>query len=766
MRARLLVIACALLVLLGALPVGALSEPPGREPIASMLQGPPMSDRWFAPSATAPWTADTRLRSGHGWLLLPVKQMQAGTPREWVLLHVPARGGDAGGVGSTAGDTPGAGPGTLKVAGRFTAQAQGLAAWENRVYLTFSPELMSARAVRETATSSGSTPDADSRAGSSDPSAGPRSDDAPEPAPGSRESSVMARRVVSVSAVQTIAGTWDHVPLGGAEARPPLEGQGILASFVGSEAGPLALMEPDPYPLGPDVAQARPWRLRALVGDGPEWVELSLPRVTDFEPARATQTSGAAGATRARLLAVREGAMLLIQRHPDAPVHVWRAPLDAVRLGEPSVKEGTRGVPMPLDWRRVGEIAPRVLGRDDAMIVPLCVIDGQIVALTIDLRASGPGPSTSAAAGAAGTAGASEPHASAVFVRLGLASSPNAGKDGAAGAAIASVPLLDDFGSDAGGTAPGTAGTQPKPARAGTDRASAASATLRDLEVGLVGLDGLARAVAAWPRIEAIEPALAPRSGTADGASAGGQAPNANPSTATPTTLPMATRVGVAELSIWDGARAYAGVAKRESLLTARDIQVLAFVLGAVMLAVVAFVLRSDSTQALALPTGVALCPPSQRAAAALLDAALPVLAASLLHSVSPAGLVTVKVIASGRLDVWYPMLTAWALCIANATLCQWLFGKTLGMRILGCEVLGMHKDANATQIEGAKFGTVIIGRPTLWQATLRNVIAWGIPPLGLLMLVDANWRHAGDLLAGTVVVTAPEDDDETQEPL
>jgi hypothetical protein len=48
-----------------------------------------------------------------------------------------------------------------------------------------------------------------------------------------------------------------------------------------------------------------------------------------------------------------------------------------------------------------------------------------------------------------------------------------------------------------------------------------------------------------------------------------------------------------------------------------------------------------------------------------------------------------------------------------------------------------------------------MIGRPTLVQALVRNAVRWLAPPLAALVLFDPNWRHPGDVLSRTVVLTA-----------
>ncbi len=255
-----------------------------------------------------------------------------------------------------------------------------------------------------------------------------------------------------------------------------------------------------------------------------------------------------------------------------------------------------------------------------------------------------------------------------------------------------------------------------------------------------VALDGLGRVLLAWA--EAVPPAV--------------QDTGQQRETVSTRPPPAATRVQVREVSLWTGEVLHAGPAKREGVLTSRDFQVLTFVVGGIMLAVMAFVLRSDAHQTLSLPTGVALAGPGGRALAALIDLAAPVALACLLTGSSPRSLVGWHLLVGSSFEAWHPLLLAWTLTVALGAGQEWLTGRTLGKRLVGFEVLGLHRDPGP-EIEGARFGSVVIGRPTLWQATLRNLVCRGVPPLGILLLFDANWRHAGDLLAGTVVVIPPE---------
>jgi len=46
-----------------------------------------------------------------------------------------------------------------------------------------------------------------------------------------------------------------------------------------------------------------------------------------------------------------------------------------------------------------------------------------------------------------------------------------------------------------------------------------------------------------------------------------------------------------------------------------------------------------------------------------------------------------------------------------------------------------------------------------LLPSLLRNAVRWAVPPLTVLVLLDANWRHPGDVMAGSVVAEPADDD-------
>ncbi|MFN0010991.1 MAG: RDD family protein [Phycisphaerales bacterium] len=584
----------------------------------------------FLPSATALRAATSVERTGHAWLVLPVQGSDAGLRREFALLHAPPR--DQRGTIA---------PGTLKVASRFNALPEGLAAWEDRVYIVFGRE--NAPRIEPTGGPDGPT--------SAPPPHARRADAAHS----------VQRRVVTLAAAPTVAGTYEYLPPGTVEARAALPGFGLLEGFATVGGAPVAL-------LGPDELGAGGWTLLRLAGDS--WVSVSLP-----PEASLAGPEGVRADLAVRLVAVGTGVWLIVIE-PRGETRLWRADVPASTAEEPAP---------PWTWTRLGPLPPSA-AQPDLRRALLTTVDGEVYAVD---RA---GPALPVGAESAASTRGGEVR----LFRMGLAAS---------GFVVPRWVATESVGEP----------------------------------VGSVGLDGLGRMVLAWPEAAAAQGAPAPT--------------GSPPALTTAPSAPGATRIKISEFSLWTGERIYSGSAKREGVLTVRDFQVLTFVIGGLMLAVMAFVLRSDATQTLSLPTGVSLARPAARVLAGAIDLCVAVLLASVAFGIAPSAMVGWHLLAPLRVEAWLPVLTAWGLVIALAAGQEWLTGRTLGKRLVGCEVLGLHKDPGAGAIEGAKFGSVFIGRPTFWQALLRNLIRWGVPPLGLLMVFDSNWRHAGDLLAGTVVV-------------
>ena len=185
-----------LLVVEGFLPAGhANGQQEQTEARGVTLPGQPLAE------APAP--------GGHGWMTI-----RCDIDQSTMLLHLPPR---------TVGGDP---LGTVRIAPGVGPQTDGLAFYDNRVWLAMVPE------------------------------AGGRG----------------IRRIVTLSAARSIGGAWEYPP-GRPEVLPPLPGRSELVGFVGTARGPIALLRARSDTSS--ALQEAPWTL-LLLGRG-EWTELPLP---------------------------------------------------------------------------------------------------------------------------------------------------------------------------------------------------------------------------------------------------------------------------------------------------------------------------------------------------------------------------------------------------------------------------------------------------------------------------------------------------------
>lgn len=191
--------------------------------LAAQSPGAPQSD----PAKPAPVSP---VLESHGWMTIRDDRDQS-----TVLLHLPPRGalgvqGREGGGGSGGGGG-GAEWGTVRIAPGVSHPVDAVAAHGNRVWLALQPE---------------------------------------------RNGSDHIRRVVTLSAVRSLGGSWEYPP-GRPEVCPPLPGQPELVGFAASNRGPIALLRgrsSGEQPQPPDLAHGA---LRMLVLQAGRWIELNTP---------------------------------------------------------------------------------------------------------------------------------------------------------------------------------------------------------------------------------------------------------------------------------------------------------------------------------------------------------------------------------------------------------------------------------------------------------------------------------------------------------
>lgn len=203
-------------------------------------------------------------------------------------------------------------------------------------------------------------------------------------------------------------------------------------------------------------------------------------------------------------------------------------------------------------------------------------------------------------------------------------------------------------------------------------------------------------------------------------------------------------RLQVAVISSVTGASLYAGPVGADPIISGRELQTLAMLLGFVLLTVMIFALRPESAQRPigALPEGWSLAGPGLRALAVMIDLVPGLIIGAVVFRVQPGDMLSAAMLSPDMLmrDV-AALLTAIGVTIVHSALSEHLTGCTLGKRLLGLRVVS---------IDGR--------RPTLWQATARSALKFLCPPLALFVFLDVMSRHPADVLTGSVVIRrAPE---------
>mgnify|MGYP001450000675 CR=1 FL=1 len=203
-------------------------------------------------------------------------------------------------------------------------------------------------------------------------------------------------------------------------------------------------------------------------------------------------------------------------------------------------------------------------------------------------------------------------------------------------------------------------------------------------------------------------------------------------------------RLQVSVVSSVTGASLYAGPVGADPIISGRELQTLAMLLGFVLLTVMIFALRPDSAQRPigALPEGWSLAGPGMRALAVMIDLVPGLVIGAVVFRVQPGDMLSAAMLSPDMLmrDV-AALLTAIGVTIVHSALSEHLTGRTLGKRLLGLRVVS---------IDGR--------RPTLWQATARSALKFLCPPLALFVFLDVMSRHPADVLTGSAVIRkAPE---------
>lgn len=531
------------------------------------------------------------------------------------------------------------------------------------------------------------------------------------------------RRVVSLRARPIASGFWDFEPPRG-RVEPRLPGDGELIDAVGGVDGPAVLLGP----VAGESGDASEWRLFTL-HEG-VWESIALTKnalPTDLAPHGLDRVNGGGAFSHARLLSVGSRTSdsgefrLIVQRSGVRDrAEVWRVVHES-RSNEQSQAEDKAADTPRTAWRfeLVGQIALpagkaiesltfRIV---DGRVIASAVVDGPIIVWAMDADR---------------------------VTELNR---------------IENVPL----------------------------------------QYATLGLTGLSR-------LSVVSAANAPAS-TGESSTGTGAMPGASRARGAGE---QSRELKFVEVSTLNGAELFAASAKREGPLTRRDVGTLALIVSAMTAVVLLFVLRADNTNVVRLPRGYSLAAPARRFVAAMIDflpgyfIAVWSMGVSLsqvfLAGFGGSGFETVALfngmdaLTAGVTLIIASLVAAAAHCAVG----EWLLGRSLGKLLTGCEVISVadqHARKNARSRRGSApsaadepgerkdGGEAVDGeadravpvqpaeaqRITLWQAVVRNAVRW-IPPLAILVVLDPNFRHPGDVLAGTVVALPPEPEEDEED--
>ncbi len=207
-------------------------------------------------------------------------------------------------------------------------------------------------------------------------------------------------------------------------------------------------------------------------------------------------------------------------------------------------------------------------------------------------------------------------------------------------------------------------------------------------------------------------------------------------------------RLSLAVVSGVTGRVLFEGPVRFGPPLTPADLRMVGFLLSAVMLGVLLFLLKPETPAQATPPTGTRLADLPRRALAGFIDV---VLAGGLSAAVFNVGVAEAidasQLLLLSGADSW-PVLLTTGIYLLHGTIAEAIWGRTIGKAVAGCRVA-------STRGEKVRF----------WQSAVRNLVKTLVPPLVALVIIDPNRRHPGDLLGGTMVVSPERDADESAPP-
>jgi hypothetical protein len=235
---------------------------------------------------------------------------------------------------------------------------------------------------------------------------------------------------------------------------------------------------------------------------------------------------------------------------------------------------------------------------------------------------------------------------------------------------------------------------------------------------GLAGLEDVGRAVVIWedqPAETGVE---------ATGAQVG----------------PLGVKVW--EVSAGTGLVLHDGEAARRGPLSTQDFRALVVLLVGATTAVLLFVVRvGEDGGVLSLPPGVSLAAAGRRVAASAFDVAIALAGVWVVTGATPPEVMDVLKLTPGGMGVM-GLVDVVVFGFVGGTVCEGVFGRTIGKVVAGCEVLPV---AGRETVDRRGLG--------LGRAAIRNAVKWALPPAAMLGLFEPGGRHRGDVAGRTVVV-------------
>ncbi|MFT3686151.1 MAG: RDD family protein [Phycisphaerales bacterium] len=230
--------------------------------------------------------------------------------------------------------------------------------------------------------------------------------------------------------------------------------------------------------------------------------------------------------------------------------------------------------------------------------------------------------------------------------------------------------------------------------------------------------------------------------------------------------VPDAGHLRVVDISASTGAVLADVAAHTDGFLSRRELWILWLLFIGVGVVVLLVVVNADGPQEVQLPEGYALATPGRRALAGVLDLAAAIGVTSLVVGGTPAQWLSPATSTSSSL---IPLVGVVVFAFVLSTIGEALAGASPGKLLVGARVMGLEPVAVAVEGKAGVGAKKERGQPTLMraipvrfmQAVIRNAIRWFMPPMGLAMIADDNWRHPGDQLGKTVVVVKYEVEEE-----